>query len=37
MLPDMWLNEAGQSATGKLIDYIVEMHPASLNIDQNKW
>lgn len=40
MLPNMWLNEAGQSATGKLIDYIIETHPASLEIQrahQNKW
>ncbi len=29
MLPDMWLNEGGQSATGALIDYVIEAHPAS--------
>ena len=28
MIPDMWLNEAGQSASGKLIDHIIENHPA---------
>lgn len=27
MVPDMYLNEAGQSATGKLIDYVIETHP----------
>ncbi|WP_182356881.1 FGGY-family carbohydrate kinase [Komagataeibacter europaeus] len=29
MLPDMWLNEAGQSATGSLIDFIIATHPAT--------
>ncbi|MCE2563120.1 FGGY-family carbohydrate kinase [Komagataeibacter sp. FNDCF1] len=29
MLPDMWLNEAGQSATGSLIDFIITTHPAT--------
>ncbi|WP_130732533.1 FGGY-family carbohydrate kinase [Komagataeibacter xylinus] len=29
MLPDMWLNEAGQSATGSLIDFIIATHPAA--------
>jgi FGGY-family pentulose kinase len=29
MVPDMWLNEAGQSATGALIDFIVDSHPAA--------
>lgn len=28
MIPGMWLNEAGQSAAGAAIDYLVEMHPA---------
>lgn len=28
MIPNMYLNEAGQSATGKLIDFIIETHPA---------
>ncbi|KAL3270332.1 hypothetical protein HHI36_009380 [Cryptolaemus montrouzieri] len=32
MVPGMWLNEGGQSATGKLIDHIIESHPATLQI-----
>ncbi|XP_065558431.1 FGGY carbohydrate kinase domain-containing protein-like isoform X4 [Artemia franciscana] len=28
IIDDYWLNEAGQSATGKLIDHIIESHPA---------
>jgi D-ribulokinase len=28
MVPDRWLNEAGQSAAGAAIDYLVKMHPA---------
>jgi FGGY-family pentulose kinase len=28
MIPNMWLNEAGQSASGKLIDHIIQTHPA---------
>ncbi|XP_046544873.1 FGGY carbohydrate kinase domain-containing protein-like [Haliotis rubra] len=28
MLPEHWLNEGGQSATGKLIDFVIESHPA---------
>ncbi|POF62108.1 ribulokinase [Novacetimonas maltaceti] len=29
MLPGMWLNEAGQSATGSLIDFLITTHPAT--------
>lgn len=29
MLPDMWLNEAGQSATGSLVDFVIATHPAT--------
>lgn len=32
MVPGMWLNEGGQSATGKLIDHIIESHPATPQI-----
>ncbi|XP_075969873.1 FGGY carbohydrate kinase domain-containing protein [Anticarsia gemmatalis] len=28
MVPEMWLNEAGQSASGMLLDYIISSHPA---------
>ncbi|KAK2860108.1 hypothetical protein Q7C36_004274 [Tachysurus vachellii] len=28
MVPDLWLNEGGQSATGKLIDHVVTGHAA---------
>lgn len=29
MIPDLWLTEGGQSATGALIDHIINIHPAS--------
>lgn len=29
MVPGMWLNEGGQSATGKLLDHLIETHPAT--------
>ena len=32
MIPGMWLNEAGQSAAGAAIDYLVEMHPAASDV-----
>ncbi|PIK39032.1 putative FGGY carbohydrate kinase domain-containing protein isoform X3 [Apostichopus japonicus] len=28
MVPGLWLNEGGQSITGKLIDHMIETHPA---------
>jgi D-ribulokinase len=28
MIPDMWLNEGGQSVTGALIDHVIESHAA---------
>ncbi|XP_050305026.1 FGGY carbohydrate kinase domain-containing protein [Anthonomus grandis grandis] len=32
MIPGMWLNEGGQSTTGKLVDHVIDTHPASLEI-----
>ncbi|XP_074025444.1 FGGY carbohydrate kinase domain-containing protein [Leptinotarsa decemlineata] len=32
MIPGMWLNEGGQSATGKLIDHVIDTHPATPEI-----
>jgi ribulose kinase len=32
VLPNMWLNEGGQSVTGRLLDYLVESHAASLGL-----
>ncbi|XP_072378786.1 FGGY carbohydrate kinase domain-containing protein [Diabrotica undecimpunctata] len=32
MIPGMWLNEGGQSATGKLVDHIIDTHPATPEI-----
>ncbi|XP_017777333.1 PREDICTED: FGGY carbohydrate kinase domain-containing protein [Nicrophorus vespilloides] len=32
MVPGLWLNEGGQSVTGKLVDHIIETHPATANI-----
>lgn len=32
MIPGMWLNEGGQSATGKLVDHIIDTHPAAQEI-----
>nr|CAD7426461.1 unnamed protein product [Timema monikensis] len=34
MVPSYWLNEGGQSATGKLIDHIIDSHPASITAKQ---
>lgn len=35
MVPNMWLNEGGQTVAGKLIDHIIETHPAYENIKNN--
>jgi FGGY-family pentulose kinase len=32
MVPNMWLNEAGQSASGMLLDYIISSHPAGIEL-----
>lgn len=32
MIPGMWLSEGGQSATGKLLDHIIDTHPATPGI-----
>lgn len=32
MVPGLWLNEGGQSATGKLLDHIIDSHPATASI-----
>ncbi|XP_026757944.2 FGGY carbohydrate kinase domain-containing protein [Galleria mellonella] len=32
MVPNMWLNEAGQSASGMLLDYIISSHPAGVKL-----
>ncbi len=35
MVPGLWLNEGGQSATGALIDHIVQTHPAYVPLAQS--
>lgn len=32
MVPEFWLTEGGQSATGALLDYIIENHVASRSL-----
>ncbi|XP_023703163.1 FGGY carbohydrate kinase domain-containing protein [Cryptotermes secundus] len=32
MVPGYWLNEGGQSATGKLIDHMIDSHPATAQL-----
>lgn len=34
MVPRGWLNEGGQSATGALVDHLIQSHPASLTCQQ---
>jgi ribulose kinase len=34
LLPGMWLLEGGQSATGKLLDHIVETHPCYTSLKE---
>lgn len=33
MVPDFWLLEGGQSATGKLIDHVINTHPAAKHLN----
>lgn len=35
MIPNMWLLAGGQSVSGKLIDHIIDTHPASSSIKSN--
>ncbi len=32
MVPELWLTEGGQSATGALLDHLVETHPAAATL-----
>lgn len=32
MVPRLWLSEGGQSATGKLLDHIIDTHPSTPGI-----
>lgn len=32
MVPNMWLNEAGQSASGMLLDYVISSHPVGIEL-----
>lgn len=34
MVPKMWLNEAGQSASGMLLDFVLSSHPAGIKLLQ---
>eukprot|EP00102_Acyrthosiphon_pisum_P011264 XP_008179934.1 PREDICTED: FGGY carbohydrate kinase domain-containing protein-like isoform X2 [Acyrthosiphon pisum] len=33
IVPDLWLLEGGQSATGKLIDHVINTHPAAKHLN----
>ncbi|MFQ6674744.1 MAG: FGGY-family carbohydrate kinase [Fidelibacterota bacterium] len=35
MIPHMWLNEGGQSATGSLVDHIIYSHTRSRELEEN--
>jgi len=35
MVPGLWLNEGGQSALGKLLDHIIDTHPARAHAHQH--
>lgn len=32
MVPEYWLTEGGQSATGALLDHVIENHAASVRL-----
>ncbi len=34
MVPEMWLNEGGQSATGALIDHVIDSHVRSAELEE---
>lgn len=34
MIPDLWLLKGGQSVSGKLIDHIIDTHPASASVKE---
>ncbi|MCC5877093.1 MAG: FGGY family pentulose kinase, partial [Candidatus Sumerlaeia bacterium] len=34
MVPGLWLTEGGQSATGALLDHVIESHPAKIEITE---
>jgi FGGY-family pentulose kinase len=34
LLPDLWLNEGGQSATGSLLDHVIASHPARDGLEE---
>jgi FGGY-family pentulose kinase len=35
LLPGFWLNEGGQSATGALIDHVIESHPQAVTLNRD--
>ena len=36
IIPDFWLNEGGQSATGALVNHIIDSHPARKECPENE-